>query len=62
MFQGWRDCFASKLWWVRFPYAPHNWIFSSAGSVAPVLQAGGRRFESYRIHNFNNFFNKSLDN
>jgi hypothetical protein len=22
MYQGWRDCFASNLWWVRFPSTP----------------------------------------
>jgi len=22
MYQGWRDCFASNLWWVRFPPTP----------------------------------------
>jgi hypothetical protein len=24
MYQGWRDCFASNLWWVRFPPTPQN--------------------------------------
>ena len=24
MYQGWRECFASNLWWVQFPPAPHK--------------------------------------
>jgi hypothetical protein len=26
MYQGWRGCFASNLWWDRFPPAPQNKI------------------------------------
>ena len=40
MFLGWRDCFASKLWWVRFPYAPHKFEKASRqiGSLAQLVQ------------------------
>jgi len=24
MYQGWRGCFASNLWWVQFPSVPQN--------------------------------------